>query len=181
VTTADVLEALYRATGMPIISDFYTHLYEPGAVSIKDQPLFDTLNQVSDTMGVRWNKEAIPREAESPRLGWTWLQFRSMGYYHDRLKEVPNRLLTRWASARRARGMLTLEEPVEIAQLPDEPLYASSVAEGVRECWGLPEWDLARDWSVLPNLRFLARLTPAQRQETQGTSGLLFTKMSLAQ
>src|SRR5207247_9983962 len=95
--------------------------------------------------------------------------------------EVPNRLLTRWAAARRQRGHLTLEELVEIAQLPDPQLDASSMAEGVRELWGLPEWDLARSWFVLANLRFLAQLTPAQREEVQSTHGLLFTKMTLAQ
>ena len=164
-----MLEALHRATGMPIVADFYTRLYEPGAVSVKDQPLFDALNQISDTMRLRWHKEE------------RWLQFRSMTYYHDRLKEVPNRLLSRWSAARRERGMLVLEELVEIAQLPDAQLDAKEMAEGIRECWGLPEWDLARSEFVLANLRFLARLTPEQRQEAQSVHGLLFTRMSLAQ
>jgi hypothetical protein len=175
VTTADVLEALHRATGMPIVADFYTRLYKPDAVSLKNRPLFDTLNQLCDTMRLHWNKEAGARGASA------WLQFRSTTYYHDRLKEVPNRLLTRWAAARRAHGVLTLDDLVEIAQLPDAPLNASSMAEGARECWGLKEWDLARDEIILANLRFLAQLTPAQREETQSTSGLPFTKMSLAQ
>jgi Putative zinc-finger len=175
VTTADVLEALHRATGVPVIADFYTRLYKSDTVSIKNQSLFDALNRLCDTMRLRWSKEAGAGEAGA------WLQLRSMTYYHDRLKEVPNRLLTRWAASRREHGMLSLEELVEIAQLPDAQLDGSSMAEGIRECWGLPEWDLARWWFVLANLRFLARLTPAQRQEAQSTSGLLFTKMSLAQ
>src|SRR5262249_5593594 len=29
VTTANVLEALHRATGLPIVADFYTRLYDP--------------------------------------------------------------------------------------------------------------------------------------------------------
>jgi hypothetical protein len=169
ITSADVLEAVHRATGMPIIADFYTRLYEPGAVSVRNQPLFDALNQLSDTVRLRWHKEE------------RWLQFRSMTYYHDRLKEVPNRLLSRWSAARRERGILVLEELVEIAQLPDAQLDAKEMAEGARECWGLPEWDLARSWFVLANLRFLARLTPEQRQEAQSVRGLLFTRMSLAQ
>jgi hypothetical protein len=175
VTTTDVLEALHRATGIPIIADFYTRLYKPDAVSIKNRTLFDTLNTLSDAMRLRWNKEPGSRDASA------WLQFRSVTYYHDRLKEVPNRLLARWAAARREHGMLTLEDLVEIAQLPDAPLNASGMAEGARECWGLKEWDLARDWIVVANLRFLAQLTPTQRQEVQGTGGLLFSKMSLAQ
>jgi RNA polymerase sigma-70 factor (ECF subfamily) len=175
VTTADVLEAVHQATGMPIISDFYTRLHNPESVSVRAQPIFDALNQVCDSMRVRWQKEAGTREAD------TWLQFRSMTFYHDRLKEVPNRLLTRWSAARRTRGTLTLEELVEMAQLPDAQLAASSMGEGIEECWGLPEWDLARSEFVLATLRFLAQLTPAQRQEVQSSNGLLFTKMTPAQ
>jgi hypothetical protein len=175
VTTADVLEALHRATGMPIVADFYTRLYPPEVLSIQSRPLFDALNQLCDTMRLRWNKETGERDAGS------WLLFRSLTYYHDRLKEVPNRFLTRWSAARREHGMLSLEELVEISQLPDAPLNASSMAEGARECWGLKEWDLARDWVVLANLRVLAQLTSAQRQQAQSTNGLPFTKMSLAQ
>jgi hypothetical protein len=175
VTTADVLEALHRATGMPVISDFYTRLYKPAIVSSNNQTLFDTLNQLCDTMHLRWNKEAGAHEADP------WLQFRSMSFYHDRLKEVPSRHLARWAASRREHGVLTLEDLVEISRLPDAQLEGSDMAEGIRECWGLVEWDLARDWMVLPNLRFLAQLTPTQRQATQSTNGLLFTKMTLAQ
>ena len=91
VTSGDVLEALHRATGMPIVSDFYTRLYKPEAVSVRDQPLFDALNHLADAMRLRWHRE---REGG-------WLQFRSTSYYHDRLKEVPNRLLRRWQAVRR--------------------------------------------------------------------------------
>ena len=80
-TTADVLEALHHATGMPIVADFYTRLYKPEAVSVQDRPLFDALNHLADTMRLRWHKEG------------SWLQFRSTSFYDDRLKEVPNRLL----------------------------------------------------------------------------------------
>jgi RNA polymerase sigma-70 factor (ECF subfamily) len=175
VTTADVLEAVHQATGMPIISDFYTRLYKPESVSVKDQPIFDALNQVCDSMRVRWSQDSGARDAD------TWLQFRSMTFYHDRLKEVPNRLLSRWVAARRAHGTLSVEDLVEMAQLPDGPLNASGMAEGIKECWGLPEWDLARSEFVLATLRFLAQLTPAQRQEAQSSNGLLFTKMTPAQ
>ena len=52
-TTADVLEALHRATRMPIVADFYTRLYKPESVSVKRQPIFDALNQIADTMHLR--------------------------------------------------------------------------------------------------------------------------------
>jgi hypothetical protein len=175
VTTADVREAIHRATGMPVVSDFYTRLYTPDTVSVGEQSLFDALNRLCDTVQTRWN-----RESDTPGTS-AWLQFRSINYHHDRLKEVPNRFLTRWASTRRERGHLPLEDLIEMAGLPDAQLEASSMAEGIREWWGLPEWDLARDWAVLPHLRFLALLTPAQRQEIQSIRGLPFTKMTLAQ
>jgi RNA polymerase sigma-70 factor, ECF subfamily len=169
VTTADALEALHRATGVPMISDFYTRLYKPEVASAKDRPLFDVLNDVGDAMRLRWRKND------------TWLQFRSTTFYDDRRKEVPNRLLTRWATSRRQQGMLTLDELVEIAQLPDAELDGDEMAEGAKECWGLTEWDLARDGNLRPHLRFLASFTPQQRQEVLSTAGLPFTRMTLAQ
>jgi hypothetical protein len=118
---------------------------------------------------MRWNKEGA------------WIQLRSTSYYDDRLKEVPNRLLTRWAAARRQHGALTLDELTEIAQLTDAQLDAASMAEGARACFGLAEWNLARNRELRPHVRFLATLTPAQREEVQSAKGLAFTRMSLAQ
>src|SRR5262249_55223813 len=153
--------------GLPIVSDYYTRLYKPEAVSVRNLPLFDALNQVTDTMRLRW------------RWDGGWLQFRSTSYYDDRLKEVPNRLLARWAAERKRRGMLTLDNLVEIAQLPDAQLDAASMAEGAEECWGLPEWRLARSGNLRPHLRFLAGFTPEQRQEAMSAAGLPFVKMPL--
>ena len=98
-------------------------------------------------------------------------------YYDDRLKEVPNRPLERWAAARAQNGLLTLEELVEIAQLPDAQLQGADMAEGARECYGLAEWDLIRNHLVLPNLRYLAGFTPGQRQEAMSPTGLLFSRI----
>jgi hypothetical protein len=176
VSTADVLEALHRASGMPIIADYYTRLYKPEAVSARSQPLFDALNQLADAMRLRWNKDGGSTGERS-----AWLQFRSASYYDDRLKEVPNRLLARWASARRQRGMLSLEDLVEIGQLPDAQLDGAEMAEGARERFGLAEWGLARNWALRRHLRYLSGFTPAQRQEAMSPGGLSFTKMPLAQ
>jgi hypothetical protein len=168
-TTADVMEALHGATGMPIISDFYTRLYPPEAVVVRDQPLFEAIDRLADATRLRWHKEG------------DWLQFRSRTYYDDRLKEVPNRLLSRWAAARRRQGMLTLDDLCEIAKLPDAQLDGAEMAEGARECFGLVEWELANSRHWRPHLRFLAGFTSAQRQEAMSPLGLAFTKMPLAQ
>jgi hypothetical protein len=66
-----------------------------------------------------------------------WLQSRSTSFFDDRTKEVPNRLLERWAASRQKHGALTLDDLLEIAQLPDAKLDGAEMAEGARECWGL--------------------------------------------
>jgi hypothetical protein len=169
VTTADALEALHRASGLPLIADAYTRLYPVGDVTVRDMRLLDALNRLADRMRMRWHLEE------------GWLKLRTVSYYHDRLKEVPNHLLKRWSTARKRHGVLTLDELVQIAALSDAQLDGSEMAEGAREVWALKEWDLCRDRLARPHLRFLARLTPEQRQEALGSTGLLFTRMSLAQ
>src|SRR5207245_5485387 len=69
LTTADVLEALHRATGMSIIADYYTRLYPPEQVSVHDRPLFDALNELGDAMRMRWHKEGDTLESGA------WLEF----------------------------------------------------------------------------------------------------------
>jgi hypothetical protein len=77
--------------------------------------------------------------------------------------------------------MLTLDDLVEIAGLSEAQLDAADMAEGARDCWGLVEWDLARERRRRPHLRFLAGFTSEQRQEAQSAAGLPFTRMPLAQ
>jgi hypothetical protein len=169
VTSADVLEALHRATGIPIVADYYTRLYVPAEVSLRSRRLFEALNQMCEAMRLRWDKEG------------DWLQFRGATFYDDRLKEVPNRLLVRWAAARQKQGSLPMDALVEIAQLSDAQLDAVSMAEGARHCSGLVEWDLARSRALRPHLRYLAGFTAAQRQELTSAAGLPFARMPLPQ
>jgi hypothetical protein len=155
---------------MPIIADYYTRLYTPEAVSVRNLPLHEALDHVADAMRLRW---------QFSQGGW--LQFRSTSFFYDRLKEVPNRLLVRWVEARRRHGTLRLEDLVEIAQLPDAQLDAAEMAEGAREYFGLAEWDLARIPDLRRHLRFLGQFTPEQRQEATSAAGLPLTRMPLAQ
>jgi RNA polymerase sigma-70 factor, ECF subfamily len=168
-TSADVLQALHEATGLPVVADFYTRLLSPASLTLTDQSLFDALNHLADTMHLRWSKDS------------DWLQFRSAGYYDDRLKEVPNRLLARWAASRKQHGNLSLDDLCEIADLSETQLDAADMAEGARDCWGLVEWRLPREGNLRRDLRFLTELTPAQRQEVMSPTGLPFTKLSLSQ
>jgi hypothetical protein len=121
------------------------------------------------------------------RLRWgkqdEWLQFRSVTFYDDRLKEVPSRLLKKWAASRQQHGRLSLDDLLEIVQLSDAQLDAEGMAEGARDCWGLEEWDLGRSpsWRLRPHLRFLASFTSAQRQQLPSATGLPLQQMTLAQ
>jgi hypothetical protein len=152
-----------------VVADHYTRLYKPEEISVQNQRLFDALNSLADAMRMRWNRDG------------DWLQLRSTSYYDERLKEVPNRLLDRWSTARHQHGALTLDELVEIAELSDAQLDALDMAEGARECFGLKEWNLVRDRLLRPHLRYLAQFTPEQRQEAMSPSGLPLVKMPLAQ
>jgi hypothetical protein len=163
------LEAVHRATGLNVVSDVYTRLNHADAVAGERTPLSDLLDRLAETMRTRWNKDG------------SWLQFRSLSFYNDRLKEVPNRLLDRWAASRREHGSLTLDDLIEIAQLSDAQLDAADMAEGARVCYGLTEWELARPAPARTHLRFLAGFTPEQRQQALGSSGLPFARMSLPQ
>jgi hypothetical protein len=178
VTSADVLEAIHRTTGRPVVADFYTRLHDPAGVTVRNTPLFDALNHVADAMRLRWQWER-PDSADS---GGGWLRFRSASYFNDRIKEVPNRLLNRWAASRREHGALTLDDLVEIAGLTDAQLDSGAMAEGAKHCFRLAEWDLARNNTGLrPQLRFLATLTKGQRDQARRPEGLSFRTLTLAQ
>src|SRR5207302_4100444 len=82
---------------------------------------------------------------------------------------------------RRQQGLLPLDDLCEIAQLSDAQLDGADMAEGARNCFGLEEWDLARNGKLRPQLRYLAILTPEQRRLAMTAEGLPFTGMSLAQ
>jgi hypothetical protein len=169
VTTADVLEAIHRATGRDVIGDYYTRLYAPAAVAAKEASLFDALSQLSDATRLRWGKEG------------TWLTFRTTSFFQDRLKEIPDRLLSRWAASRREKGVLTTEDLTQIAQLSDAQLDAQAMAEGARAVFGLKEWGLARSGNLRPHWRLLGVLPAALRKAAQQPRGVSFTQLSFSQ
>jgi hypothetical protein len=171
VAPADVFEALHRATGLPIVADAFTRLYPPAEVSAQNRPLGAALGGVAERMRMQWKRDPAR----------DWLQFRSASFFDDRRKEVPNRLLARWAGSRRQHEGLTLDDLIEIAGLSDAQLDGESMAEGARDCWGLAEWDLARRPNGRRHLRYLAEFTPAQRQQALAPEGLPFVRMTLAQ
>jgi hypothetical protein len=174
VSSADVWEAVHRATGLPIVADSYTRLYPVEKVTVPRRPLFEALCAVGDALGARWRKDG------------DFLVCRSASYFWDRLKEVPNRYLQRWAKSRDANGGLPLAEFLEMATLTDQQLDSVPVAEGIEQCWGLREWGWLGGAELEGRLqrqhaRFLATLTPDQQQRALEPAGLPFRELTAAQ
>jgi hypothetical protein len=168
VTTADVEEALHKATGLDIVADYYTRLFPPGAFVAKEVTCFDALCHLGDRMHTLWSK------ADS------LLQFRSTSFFNDRLTEVPNRLLTRWAASRRLYGALTVDDLIGIGRLTDAQLGSDRMEEGVRAQYGLKEWGQVKAENMRPHWRFLAAFPPSLQQKAMGEKGVTFAEIPLS-
>jgi hypothetical protein len=170
--SSDVWEAIHRATGLPIVADFYTHLYPVGKLTVERRPLFQALCAVGDTLGVRWTKDGA------------FVLGRSTRYYWDKLREVPNRYLQRWARDRDENGGLPFTDFLEMATMSDPQLDSAAVAEGIEHYRDLREW---AHLGGSPNLwgrqhaRLLATLTPAHLNRTLQPGGIPFKELTPAE
>lgn len=171
ITTAELLEAIHRTTGKDVIGDYYTKLYSPTDFEIKDKTLFEALCRLSDTVRYRWNTED------------NWLTFRNSAYFNERPKEVPNRLLERWAMARKSSGnVLSADTLLEMAgSLSDIQLDGSAMGEGARVLYNLEEWSLIQPGNLRPGWRFIATMNPNQRKAVFGEQGIGFAQLTLPQ
>jgi hypothetical protein len=172
VFSADVWEAVHRATGLPIVADYYTRIYRLDAVTIERKPLFDALCTVGDNLSARWKKDG------------NFLLCRSSSYFWDKLKEVPNRYLQRWTQDREENNGLPLADMLEMASRPDQELDSRLVGEGIEHCWGLMEWyGLSGDDSrmIRRHGRFAAILTPEQLRRALQPAGLPFKELTPSQ
>jgi hypothetical protein len=175
VFSADVWEAVHRATGLPVVADYYSRMYRLDAMTIAHKPLFEALCAIGDALGVRWKKDG------------DFLTGRSATYYWDKRKEVPNRYLLRWLQEKRDRPGLSIDSLLEMASLPVEETNSLIVGEAIQHCWGLEEWSM-----VTPNrfrgdapsrdyLRLLAELTPEHRRRALAPGGLPLTELAPAE
>jgi len=163
-TSADALEAIHKATGRDVLGDYFTRL-----VPYKEEKgsLFEVLAHTCDPLRLRWDEKE------------GWLTFRSTDFFNMRLKEVPTRLLERWAAQRKAAGKLSPEELRELSRLTDDQLNASSMAEGAKELYGLAEWDIVRSETTRPIWRFYDSLPTPLRTAMQSEKGLAFSQLGL--
>lgn len=170
LSSADVWEEVHAKTGIPIIGDYYTHLYPANDFAAEKQALFDALCRSGDALGVLWKKDA------------DFVQCRSTAFFWNKLKEVPNRLLDRWQMDRELKSGLPLDDLLEMAELSDRQLDSLLVGQGVKHCRDLMEWSILADPQyagsrrkldqVRPLARFLATLPPGLRQRALAPDGV---------
>jgi hypothetical protein len=169
VSSGDVWEAVHQATGLPIVADFYTHIYRLDKLTVDNKPTFETLCTLGDRLGARWSRDG------------DFLLCRSTSFYWDKLKEVPNRYLQRWAQDRDASGGLPLDDLLEMASLTDQQLDSTIVGEGIQHCWGLRGWWYAAQPLTRHDARFLSLFAAEQRQRILRPAGLPFRDLTPAQ
>ena len=169
VTSADVMQAIHKATGRDIVADYFTQVYDPETLTARNVTLFDALNRLSDLQRFHWTQEE------------NFLNFRSVRFFYNRQKEIPDRLLERWANSRRKNKRLTVNDLIEIARLSDAQLDSNVIAAGVMANFKLQEWEAARSTQMRPHLRFLGQLAPVSRQAAIEGNGLTFEQLPLGQ
>jgi hypothetical protein len=167
-TSADVMLEIHKATGMDVVGDYYTKLYTPGDLHASEATIFAVLNLLCDQMRVRWTR------------GDGWLQFRSTSFFNDRLKEVPDRLLSQLSESRKKNGKLMPDDYVQIAQLTNAQLDAKSSTQGARAIYGLDEWALGAALNLRSNWRFMSLLTKDQRKAVMGETGLDYRQIPVS-
>jgi hypothetical protein len=112
----------------------------------------------------RWNREE------------GWIQFRTASFYNERLQEIPDRLLERWAASRRKNGHLIPTDLIEIAQLTDQQLRSQHTAAAAMALYGLHEWPLASE-AARNHLRFLGQLSRTSLQAALSDKGVAYLQL----
>jgi hypothetical protein len=175
VTSADIWEAVHQQTGIPIVADYYTHLYSAHEMSQEKNTLFAILCKAGDRIGVHWRKEG------------DLILARSNSFYWDKQKEVPDRLLTKWRQDSRAQQGLPFADFLEMALLSDVQLDSVFVGQGIRHCWELDEWGRVsvtiQDWGRWYRglARFLAAVPPEQVKRILSPEGFPVNEFAPAQ
>jgi hypothetical protein len=159
-----LLEAIHKVSGRDVMGDYYTRLSPRETFK---GTLFDILNHYCDKTRLRWDDKD------------NWLSFRSTDFFNMRLKEVPDRLLEKWAKARNEKKELGVAEFLEMSRLRDDQLDASSMAEGAKALYGLEEWGTVQSNNLRPSLRFMDVLPKPLQTVAQSEKGLFFSQMGL--
>ena len=163
-TSGDALEAIHKATGKDVLGDYFTRLVPH---QVAKGSLFEVLTRTCDPLRLRWDEKE------------GWLTFRSTDFFNMRLKEVPGRLLEKWAVQRKKAGNLTPDELREISRLTDDQLNASTMGEGAKVLYGLEEWSWVQAENLRPIWRFYDTLPTPLRTAMQSETGIRYNQLGM--
>ncbi len=167
ITSADLFAALHQACGRDLIGDCYSmQLYQKGLLDVKDRSLFDALNRIGDRMRSRWNLEE------------GWITFRSLSWHFDRPQHIPNRLFAGWEANRQKNGRQTVNDLMEIAQLPDDMFLPPEHMQLALARYGLLDWWIVQNADLRLHWRFVGSLSPPVRSDAFSKQGVLMTRFS---
>lgn len=170
ITAADLYAALHQASGRDLIGDCYSvQLYQKGLLDVRDRPLFDALNRIGDRMRSRWS------------LQEGWITFRSLSWQFDRLQHIPNRLFAGWEASRQKNGRQTVNDLMEIAQLPDDRFLPPEHMQLAVARYGLTDWWIVQNADLRLHWRFVGSLSPLARSDAFSRQGLRITTLPKAQ
>jgi hypothetical protein len=105
-----VLDALARASGYNVLSDYYSDLrtrFNPSPLG--QRPLWQHLNIIAEQYNLEWE------------LRGTWLLFRSRYWYEEEEAESPERLLAPWRSQRSDTGRVSPAEFLQVLSTLSTP------------------------------------------------------------
>lgn len=166
ITSADLYAALHQASGRDLIGDCYSvQLYQQGLLDVRDRPLFDALNRIGDRMRSRWS------------LQEGWITFRSLSWHFDRPQHIPNRLFAGWEDSRQKNGRQTVNDLMEIAQLPDDRFLPPEHMQLAVARYGLTDWWIVQNADLRLHWRFVGSLSPLERRDAFSRQGLRITTL----
>jgi hypothetical protein len=169
ITYADAVEVFYKATGIDVLSDYYTRYYDPSVVALPKPVALDKgLNQIADALGLRWGTTV-----DSGKL--QWLTFRDAGFFNDRASEIPKRLFEHWAADRRATGYMPLRDIEEIIlRLRGDQVNSIANELTAKHVYGLREWMVVAQELEINGMRPFLRSLSLEQQD------ILWTERGLA-
>jgi hypothetical protein len=112
----EVLRTVAKAADLQVVTDsyleywLYHHTLLPDASALRDRPLAEVLDQISEPYFYSWRRD-----------GDVYL-FRQRNWFIEKRHNIPERDLRRWRGHLKGGGRLTLEDLAELALLTDRQL-----------------------------------------------------------
>lgn len=143
----DVQEALAKATGFTVVSDFFGGMGAPGSVPAEEAEIREILEKISELYRYDWEKH--------PSV----VEFRDKKWYQKRAAQIPEAWIEGWRSILKTSGTLDISDLAQIAMLSYEQYSANIIPDKMLSESGL-SGPIFRSRDLL---RLYASLTESQR------------------